>query len=430
MKNWEIIAAGLAILGGVWGHVQMFGRWLTGLVVAKCWTDRDVADVVSSYLVAHARHHAREPVYGTARRFVVPRGETIPVAYERLAVTARLMWRGRAPIWVAKPKEDHTSSYQYTFAFVRGTVNWSKLLLDAIEWSKGEFDDGGDKIRHHIVYHHGRTLGSEIAEQRRNNDEDTDKSRPLSWGRGNGKRLLHWDVKDLGSPPSAGFRNMSLTPELAKLVAEIRLFHDSRSWYEERGLTWRRGFLFHGLPGSGKTSLARATAEELDLPVHVFDLAGMSNEDLRDAWDKMLKDTPCMAVIEDIDAVFHGRKNVSPSGGMMASGGLTFDALLNCLDGIQQNAGVMVVVTTNHLEHVDPALVDRPGRIDRVVHFETLDHVGRAKIARRILGDGEAAERAALEHADLPAAKFVEACCRVAIAERFETTPLRTDPYR
>lgn len=124
-------------------------------------------------------------------------------------------------------------------------------------------------------------------------------------------------------------------------------------------------------------------------------------------------------MLEDIDGVFQGRKNTAKSGGMMSSGGLTFDALLNCIDGVERADGVLLIVTTNHPDTVDPALM-RAGRVDRVVTFGALDYARRVELARRILGAGEAADRIAIESGDVPAARFVEMCCRVALERVFE----------
>ena len=131
-----------------------------------------------------------------------------------------------------------------------------------------------------------------------------------------------------------------------------------------------------------------------------------------------------MIVLEDIDGVFRGRENIAKTGGMMSSGGLTYDALLNCIDGVERADGVLLVVTTNHPDTVDPAMM-RAGRVDRVVTFESLDLPRRIQLARRILGDGEDAERIAIEAGEVPAARFVEMCCRIALEKVFDGGPYR-----
>lgn len=80
-----------------------------------------------------------------------------------------------------------------------------------------------------------------------------------------------------------------------------------------------------------------------------------------------------IALIEDIDGVFHGRQNVLRGESGQGSR-LTFDCVLNCLSGVQTADGVFTVITTNHLELVDPALgrpmasgdASRPGRLDHL----------------------------------------------------------------
>jgi SpoVK/Ycf46/Vps4 family AAA+-type ATPase len=102
----------------------------------------------------------------------------------------------------------------------------------------------------------------------------------------------------------------------------------------------------------------------------------------------MQQEVPCVALIEDIDTVFDGRKNI-------AGGHLTFDCLLNCLDGIERAGGVLLVVTTNCLDHLDSALgtptanhvSSRPGRLDRMLEMNELDDAGRRKLCERILAE-------------------------------------------
>ena len=147
----------------------------------------------------------------------------------------------------------------------------------------------------------------------------------------------------------------------------------ARDWYAARGVPWRRGYLFHGPPGTGKSSLIRALASELALDIASLDIgrSTLTDDDLREAMigapDKAL------IAIEDVDAVFtrrgHGEKPA----------GVSFSGLLNAIDGYAAQEGRALVMTTNHRERLDPALI-RPGRVD--VHVE-LGLVG-AGTARRL----------------------------------------------
>src|SRR5436309_6418403 len=170
--------------------------------------------------------------------------------------------------------------------------------------------------------------------------------------------------------------------------------------------------MLYGPPGTGKTALARAFAEDLNMHIYVFNLAQMSNHELMKAWTEMQVNVPCIALIEDIDNVFHGRENVARKHGLMSmmwvpkkkddddagrglTTPLTFDCLLNCLDGVERADGVFTIITTNDIAKVDPALGQprqlpegttevistRAGRTDRagyLTHKELSDNKGMA----------------------------------------------------
>jgi chaperone BCS1 len=160
---------------------------------------------------------------------------------------------------------------------------------------------------------------------------------------------------------------------IAKVAADMRRFLGAEDWYGQRGVPWRRGYLFHGPPGTGKSSLIRALASELGRDIATVPLSSraLSDEDLRDGMTNAPRGA--MLVLEDIDASFVGR-NAGES-----AGGVTFSGLLNAIDGVAAQEGRILVMTTNHPDKLDPALI-RPGRAD--MHVE-LGLVG-ADVARRL----------------------------------------------
>ena len=141
---------------------------------------------------------------------------------------------------------------------------------------------------------------------------------------------------------------------------DVVAFLGNKSWYTNRGIPWRRGFLLYGAPGNGKTSLAVAIAGSLRIDVYILPLAsnGLNDESLTNFMAKL--PSPCVLLLEDIDAVFKGRDKAEGS----KEGGITFAGLLNALDGALAPEGRVVFMTTNHKEVLDPALI-RPGRADR-----------------------------------------------------------------
>lgn len=152
---------------------------------------------------------------------------------------------------------------------------------------------------------------------------------------------------------------------LRKGVAEASLercrrFLNSRDEYARVGIPWRMGMLLCGPPGNGKTSFITALASELRLDVGILNLA---EGDLSDSvlLELLGGAREMIVIIEDVDALYDGRIKVE------AGKTISFSGLLNAIDGVAAGAGRIVVLTTNHPEKLDPALIRR-GRVD--VHVE------------------------------------------------------------
>lgn len=198
-------------------------------------------------------------------------------------------------------------------------------------------------------------------------------------------------------------------------VEEMRRWKKSEDWYKERNIPWRRGWLLHGLPGTGKTLLIKSVAQDLDIPIIIFDLASMSNEEVIKEWNSAKFSAPCAIVFEDFDAVFHGRQNIA-----MPDGGVTFDCILNCLSGMQQFDGVFIAITTNHLDKIDPAIgintggqSSRPGRIDTIMEVGPMEEDCRTKLAARLFEmppNSEYIQDIVREGEGMTAAQFSEIC--------------------
>jgi mitochondrial chaperone BCS1 len=147
---------------------------------------------------------------------------------------------------------------------------------------------------------------------------------------------------------------------MLRLADDLRRFRSRGDWYAERGIPWRRGYLLFGPPGTGKSSAIRALATELGMDIATLDVgrSGLTDDALREAL--MTAPRNALVAIEDIDAVFTQRD-------MAGKVGVSFSGLLNAIDGVAAQEGRALVMTTNHPERLDPALI-RPGRAD--VHVE------------------------------------------------------------
>lgn len=165
------------------------------------------------------------------------------------------------------------------------------------------------------------------------------------------------------SKPRRSLDSVVLEAGVARLLRDdIHEFFGRRDWYAQMGIPWRRGYLLHGPPGTGKTSVAYALAGELGLKLCALSL---TNPKLNDnVMAELLQRTPprSLILIEDIDAFFNAREKQE------AKVEISFSGLLNALDGVGAQEGRIVVLTTNHRERLDAALI-RPGRIDLEVEL-------------------------------------------------------------
>ena len=199
-----------------------------------------------------------------------------------------------------------------------------------------------------------------------------------------GKYMLYTlKVSDCGMPPewvchgqrpARPISSIVLAPGIQEdLMSDARTFFDKKTkdWYYRHGIPYRRNYLLHGHPGTGKTSSIRALAGDQKLKACFMSLShkNFGDHTLIEALSKIPK--PCVIVFEDIDALFYQRLNTSASA-------LTFSGLLNAIDGMVSTEGTLIMMTTNHKDRLDPALL-RCGRIDRQYEFSL---PGRDEIAR------------------------------------------------
>jgi chaperone BCS1 len=166
----------------------------------------------------------------------------------------------------------------------------------------------------------------------------------------------------------------------------------TRRWYTNRGIPYRRGYLLHGPPGTGKTSLSFAIAGLFGLDIYCISLLEptLTEEDLGLLFNNL--PSRCVVLLEDIDSAGLIRSNESKADAADTepiktdvateiakafetnaknknkTQGISLSGLLNTIDGVASHEGRVLVMTTNYPEKLDKALI-RPGRIDVKVGF-------------------------------------------------------------
>ena len=158
-----------------------------------------------------------------------------------------------------------------------------------------------------------------------------------------------------------------------ELISNVNRFFDSRAQYIALRVPWKRGIIFHGPPGNGKTISIKATMHMLydrepdpipTLYVKTLSAFAPPEYSLGAIFSKARQQAPCYLVFEDLDSIV--RDNVR-------------SFFLNEVDGLSNNDGILMVGSTNRLELLDPGISKRPSRFDRKFYFGLPDEEGRRR---------------------------------------------------
>ncbi len=387
---------------------------------------------VSSYVVGYLRRNCRSYSLGEdyithKMKFVEGRG-LLNVFYRQGTKSLSMYFYRFMPVFVTPFIDKGTSSEnkRTTLRYLRGTVNAKKLFQDA-----GEFLDKWDKENATRNFQIVRLSGVGNKDDGKINtkSEGAQRSRPFE----ESAEPINFVIHELEPVErTLSMELLSQTEAHKRLQHDLHFWKEHQEWYAKRNLPWRRGYMLHGPPGNGKTSLIRALCEDEDIPVILMDLSSMTNNQFSAAWEYARGFRPRAVLLEDFDSVFRGRQNVS------TMGYLDFSTILNAIDGIEQENGMLLFVTTNHPENIDAALgqplpdgtTTRPGRLDVSVEIPPLDYEGRLKIALRIVEDAIDAESVVAEGLDDTPAQFIERCKQFALRVLWERKNGLTIPVK
>ncbi|KAL8735058.1 MAG: hypothetical protein Q9181_002960 [Wetmoreana brouardii] len=161
----------------------------------------------------------------------------------------------------------------------------------------------------------------------------------------------------------ASWKDVILNEEMKKTLVDLMTkFFDSEDIYKSLGVPWKRGVIFHGPAGNGKTISIKALMHSLstisgtlgkEIPA-LYVKSAPRTFDIRMIFIQARAMAPCMLILEDIDTIV-----------TQASRSYFF----NEVDGLENNDGIFMVASTNHLDQLDPGLSSRPSRFDRKYLF-------------------------------------------------------------
>jgi hypothetical protein len=189
--------------------------------------------------------------------------------------------------------------------------------------------------------------------------------------RGNTREILVVNGQNI-SVSAAGWEDLVLPPGMADDIrGNVETFFRSRDKYRDLGLPHRRGLLFAGPPGCGKTLTVKVLASTIEAKViTVLPQADVNDYEIRRAFDLGKKYAPSMIVFEELEKLVRGEY-------------VSLANFLNLVDGLSVSEGVLLVATSNDPASLDPALLHRPSRFDRVWKFPLPGYEQRLDLLRK-----------------------------------------------
>lgn len=457
--------AGLIAIGTIvattWGYIKQIMHYLFGLVIGTATIRGDAGKAVMAYTFKNAiASPFGSKIYGGYESYVHPKKWIESVAYKGLSFDPMLIKYKKffALVSLLNPDSSEGKGYNNTATvsvkYLRCWFNIEQFIIDAVEVYNNQKRFAKDSLSEIKNKEYSRNrfkvirLTGNGASREQNGSSSSKSNSPVAVEDSDSIemmvmtgvfKLLNWKIADLqmkmddGKSPFTGY---PFPNEIRESIIELDCWLKNEKWFRSKSIPWRRGWLLHGQPGTGKTTLIRALGMSFDMPLFVFDLADMTNNDFIKYWDELMSNTPCIALIEDIDAIFDGRKFVGNRNKMGSN--ITFDCLLNCISGVKQADGVFLAITTNHIEKIDPAIgipdkdgkSSRPGRIDKAIHLGNMAQEQRITLAKHILSDyPELVESTVSDGEGETAAQFQNRCATIALEKFWQDPKFKDGKY-
>lgn len=247
------------------------------------------------------------------------------------------IWYNRRLVFIRKQREKMENAENFTQAFLGRIIIWGPFARKQVQQILRECE-GIEKL---------------LSER-----EDTIKI--MSWDDG------YWDSRRFSV-----FKNVDrmFFPEKDAILEQVRVFQNSKELYRARGIEWYLGLLFWGLPGSGKTGFAKALADFTNRTLYTIKTGSITDQVFTRAFNQIGKNA--LLLLDDIDIGMSTREDKKDE---KLTKGVSVATLLGSLDGASSRSDLIVIMTTNNKDKLDPALI-RKGRIDGIYQISYPDHI-------------------------------------------------------
>lgn len=196
-------------------------------------------------------------------------------------------------------------------------------------------------------------------------------------------RYTHYQER-LGPIPNRSMDSI-ISHHTKDIISTLKRFRNAGDWYISKSIPYRLGIALYGPPGTGKTSTAIGIANELNMDLTIIKLSVSSPQSLEKAFSMNNQ----ILLIEDIDTFNFAKQRVTneqSENKFAVSDVISLSDLLNAIDGVCSGQGNILIITSNHIEKIDKALL-RPGRIDKLYEMSYLDQELFEKICLYYYGE-------------------------------------------
>lgn len=413
----------IGTLVSAWNTIKSIAWKFCNIVLKRVTITKDLHNDVLNYLRENYKfYYLHDRNFHSGSHYIKTDNRYQMTGWEDFSNCSFLFLKGKIPFLYSSksnistnPNGTKNEDCKITIYYIRGTLDFEKIIKDSV-LRRNRISEKYANTKSNIS---NRFFIKYIPENKVISGS-TQQSYDFT---SVSNKLISHNLEDIGfTVRNNGIEKLILSKENKEIINLAELWHKNKHWYESKDIPWKMGWLLHGPPGTGKTLLSRKIAEYLGIPIFIYKLGLIGDSEFSEKWVDMQQSVPCVALIEDFDNVFHGRENVSTKDMYMnmfplnnnnnipvdpgekkeryRNNKLSFDNLLNTLDGAERYEGVLTIITTNHIDKIDSALLDRPGRVDRIIELTYLTEYNKIIMIDNILSDMPNARNTALQYID------------------------------